>query len=73
VLVLEADPLTGLPMVVADNAGRPRIRSLVTAMRSAPRRAVKHRLRLDTEWLLRALEREREIDADRVVDGGARP
>jgi hypothetical protein len=73
VLVLEADPLSGLPMVVADNAGRPRIRPLVTAMRSAPRRAVKHRLRLDTEWLLAALEREREIDVERVVDGGARP
>jgi len=56
VLVLEADPLTGLPMVVADNAGRPRIRSLVAAMRSAPRRAVKHRLRLDTEWLLGVLD-----------------
>jgi hypothetical protein len=73
VLVLEADPLTGLPMVVADNAGRPRIRPLVTAMRTAPRRSVKHRLRLDTGWLLRALEGSGEIDADPVVDGGARP
>jgi len=73
VLVLDADPLTGLPMVVADNAGRPRIRSLVSAMRSAPRRAVKHRLRLDTGWLLAAIEGSNENDAGRVVDGGARP
>jgi hypothetical protein len=73
VLVLDADPLTGLPMVIADNAGRPRIRSLAAAMRSAPRRAVKHRLRLDTEWLLGALGGSDEIDAGRVVDGGARP
>lgn len=73
VLVLDADPLTGLPMVVADNAGRPRIRPLVSAMRSAPRRAVKHRLRLDPDWLLAALEGHAENDAGRVVDGGARP
>jgi hypothetical protein len=57
VLVLAADPLTGLPMVVADNAGRPRIRSLVSAMASAPRRAVEHRIRLLTEWVEEQEER----------------
>jgi len=50
-LVLRTDPLSGMPMVVADNAGRPRIRNLASAMRSAPRRSIKHRLRLDQEWL----------------------
>jgi hypothetical protein len=73
VLVLDADPLSGLPMTIADNAGRPRNRSLFTAMRNAPRRAVKHRLRLDTAWLLGVLAGASEIDARRVVDGGARP
>lgn len=51
VLVLATDPLTGMPMVVADNAGHPRIRSLASAMASAPRRSVKHRIRLDPGWL----------------------
>lgn len=51
VLVLRTDPLTGIPMVVADNAGRPRIRPLASAMRSAPRRSIKHRVRLDFDWL----------------------
>jgi hypothetical protein len=50
-LVLRTDPITGLPMVVADNAGRPRIRTVFSAMRSAPRRSIKHRLRLDPAWL----------------------
>ena len=47
VLVLATDPLTGIPMVVGDNQGRPRIGSLHLAMRAAPRRSIKHRLRLD--------------------------
>jgi hypothetical protein len=59
VLVLASDPLTGMPMVVADNSGRPRIRSLASAMASAPRRAVKHRLRLSPEWIEAQEERSR--------------
>jgi hypothetical protein len=51
VLVLRTDPLTGVPMVVADNAGRPRIRSLAAVMRAAPRRSIKHRIRVDFEWI----------------------
>ncbi len=47
VLVLRTDPLTGVPMVVADNQGRPRVGSVVTAMRAAPLRAIKYRLRVD--------------------------
>ena len=39
----------GIPVTVADNAGRPRIRSLASAMRSAPRRTIKHRIRADFE------------------------
>jgi hypothetical protein len=46
VLVLETDPSTGLPTMVADNQGRPRIGSLSNAMRAAPQRSIKHRLRV---------------------------
>jgi hypothetical protein len=47
VIVLETEPVTGVPMVVADNQGRPRVGTLSNAMRAAPLRAVKYRLRLD--------------------------
>ncbi len=61
VLVLETDPLTGLPMVVADNQGRPRIGSLFNAMRAAPLRSIKHRIRIEFQAMkqyLRTVARE---------------
>lgn len=77
VLVLRTDPMTGMPMVVADNAGRPRIRPLASAMRTAPRRSVKHRVRINFDWLD---QRWREFEqlgaaeqARRVDDAGAGP
>ena len=49
VLVLRTDPTTGIPTSVADNQGRPRISTLIQAMRAAPKRSIKHRLRLKYE------------------------
>ncbi len=49
VLILSTDPVTGVPTEVADNQGRPRISTLKTALRAAPRRSIKYRLRLDFE------------------------
>ena len=46
-LVIRTDPMTGVPMVVADNQGRPRFRTLVGAMEAAPLRSIHHRLRLE--------------------------
>ncbi len=70
VLVLRRDPISGVPTLVAGNAGRPRIRSLAAAMRSAPRRMIKHRLRIDDDWL----ENRRRLFEQRsdtgVVDAG---
>ncbi len=58
-LVLATDPLTGMPMVLGDNQGWPRIGSLYGVMRAAPRRSVKHRLRLNFEkWEHYVKERE---------------
>ena len=48
-LILRTDPLTGMPIRVADNAGRPKIRTLAMAMRNAPRRSIKYRIRVDFE------------------------
>ncbi len=49
--VYEADPVTGMPILLAGNAGKPRIRTWENVMRSAPRRSIKHRLRPRLEWL----------------------
>jgi len=51
VLVLEAEPMTGVPMTVADNQGRPRLRTLASAMRAAPLRHIDHRIRVDFDRL----------------------
>jgi hypothetical protein len=49
--LVDSDPLTGMPTLVASNAGRPRIRTLETEMRSAPKRSVLARVRPRLEWL----------------------
>ncbi|MCB9596917.1 MAG: hypothetical protein H6719_29610 [Sandaracinaceae bacterium] len=51
VLVLEVEPITGVPMTVADNQGRPHLRTLGSAMRAAPLRSIKHRIRVDFDAL----------------------
>lgn len=51
VLVLEVEPISGVPMVVADNQGRPRLRTLTSALRAAPLRSIKYRLRPDFDAL----------------------
>jgi len=47
VLVLDVEPMTGVPMTVADNQGRPRLRTLTSAMRAAPLRSINHRIRVN--------------------------
>ncbi len=51
VLVLEVEPMTGVPMTVADNQGRPHLRTLTSAMRAAPLRSIAHRVRVDFDAL----------------------
>jgi hypothetical protein len=58
VLVLDTYPVTGIPSVVGDNAGKPRIRNIASAMRSAPRRMIKHRIRLNWNWLTQKMKAE---------------
>ena len=49
--VYESDPVTGMPLVVVGNAGRPSIRSWETEVRRTPKRSILHRIRFSTEWL----------------------
>jgi len=49
--VVDADPITAMPTLVASNAGRPRIRAWQTEMSNAPRRSIWARVRARLEWL----------------------
>jgi hypothetical protein len=49
--IYESDPVTGMPLVVVGNAGRPSIRSWETEVRRTPKRSILHRIRFSTEWL----------------------
>ncbi|MEZ4224971.1 MAG: hypothetical protein R3B13_28720 [Polyangiaceae bacterium] len=53
--IYDSDPVTGMPLVLASNAGRPRIRTWEAEMRSAPLRSIKARIRFRQDWLERAL------------------
>jgi len=50
-IIYEADPLSGMPTLLAANAGRPRIRTWEQELRSAPRRSIRSRIRPRLEWL----------------------
>jgi hypothetical protein len=49
--IVAADPVTGMPTLVAANAGRPRIRTWEGEMQNAPLRAIVARIRPKLEWL----------------------
>jgi hypothetical protein len=50
-IIVNSDPLTGMPTAVAANAGRPRIRSWEAEMQNAPRRSIIARIRPRLAWL----------------------
>lgn len=49
--VFESDPITHMPMTLASNAGRPRIRSWEDELSNAPKRSIRARLRPRMNWL----------------------
>ncbi len=49
--VFDADPVTGMPTLVAGNSGRPRVRAWAAEMASAPKRSVFARVRLRSTFL----------------------
>ena len=50
-IVARTDPMTGMPVEVMENAGKPRFRSWHAAMQSGPLRSVKHVMIPRTDWL----------------------
>lgn len=59
--VYKADPVTGMPIWLAGNAGRPRLRSWYGELLSAPRRSIHSRIRPRLEWLRSILESEQSL------------
>jgi hypothetical protein len=49
--VYETDPITGVPILLAGNAGVPRLTTWRYEMSRSPRRAIHYRIRLRTDWL----------------------
>lgn len=61
--VYDADPLTGMPTLVAANAGHPRIRSWQAEMLSGPKRSIHTRIRPRLEWLEAVIVRDQGLSA----------
>ena len=66
--IYDSDPVTGMPLLTASNAGRPRIRSWEGEMRAAPLRSIRARIRLRLDWLESILGRD-----DVVTQAGPAP
>ncbi len=49
--VYESDPVTGMPVLLAGNSGKPRLVTWDSEMLRAPKRSIRHRIRLNSEWL----------------------
>ena len=72
--IYEADPVSGMPTILAGNAGKPRIRTWENVMRAAPRRSIKSRVRPRLEWLEQLLEsRQKSPEASAEVNGAPPP
>jgi hypothetical protein len=71
--VFDADPVTGMPTLVAGNSGRPRIRTLGVEMAPAPKRKLFARLRPRLEWLEHAVASERVAEREPVESAGPGP
>ncbi|HEX3773070.1 MAG TPA: hypothetical protein VHV51_01330 [Polyangiaceae bacterium] len=64
--VFDRDPVTGMPIAVAANAGRPRIRSWENEMQNAPQRAIRAHIRPKLSWLEATVVPEPSISAHEV-------
>jgi hypothetical protein len=71
-VIYRVDPMSGMPIVLAENAGKPRIRSWHSVMQTGPLRSIKHVLTPRLAWLDRAYPaggaHVAGIDASREID-----
>jgi hypothetical protein len=64
--IYDTDPISGLPLVIVGNAGRPSVRAWEIEARRTPKRMIQHRLRPSLEWL-------ETIFKDRLASVGDEP
>jgi hypothetical protein len=64
--VADRDPVTGMPIAVVANAGRPRIRSWENEMQNAPQRAIRAHIRPKLGWLEATVAPEPSVSAHEV-------
>ena len=60
--VYETDPVTGVPIAIVGNPGRPSLRVWETEARRTPRRAIWHRIRPHLHWLESVVSPTLELD-----------
>jgi hypothetical protein len=63
----ERDPITGFPLVLVGNAGRPSLRVWDTEARRTPKRSIWYRIRPRLHWL------ESVVDSKLGADGTPAP
>jgi len=67
--VYESDPVSGMPILLAGNAGRPRVQSWEPVMTRAPQRNIEYRIAPKLEWLSRVIpDAGRPATAPSLVD-----
>jgi len=64
--VADRDPVTGMPIAVAANAGRPRVRSWENELQNAPQRAIRAHIRPKLRWLEATVAPEPSVSAHDV-------
>ncbi|MEM9696933.1 MAG: hypothetical protein AAGA56_30635, partial [Myxococcota bacterium] len=57
-IILDKDPITGVPTLVGGNAVFPREQTLEGVMQISPKRSLRHRIRVKNPWLLSLKEAE---------------
>jgi hypothetical protein len=58
--VYESDPVSGIPLALAGNAGRPSVRYWEVETRRTPKRSIWYRIRPKTSWMLSLLPENSE-------------
>jgi hypothetical protein len=56
--IYETDPVSGMPVLLAGNSGKPRLVTWDGEMLRAPKRSIHHRIALNSEWLYDSLVAE---------------
>jgi len=65
--IYETDPVSGMPVLLAGNSGKPRLVTWDGEMLRAPKRSIHHRIALNSEWLYDNLINQVPGDAESLA------